>query len=1115
MSKFTKEQEKVINHTDGSIMVTASAGSGKTRVMVERFIKLVTEGKARVREVLAVTFTRLAAGELKERLKKALYEKIREGGENAERLKEEIDDLPVADISTIDSFCSNVVRRYFYIAGVSPSFKVLDPSEASAIKEKAAQETLEKLYEENDEDLRLLLKVFRKKRSDKALITRIIALYDFADSEKDGVFFFDRYVDNYTVEGAKRVENELIGLYIKKFKALTKPFYALRTRAFEMQTGKYVEYCSSFISYMNLLEEEPDLNGLSLYLSADRAKPTVKTKDDPLKKALSDDISFAKEKIVKVVTQAKNTFCDEDRYEKVSATLPIVKALVRVTKLFAEEYMREKADASALDYGDLEHLCYKVLQSDEAREEIAGSYKYVFVDEYQDTNGIQEAIFSLIERDNIFVVGDVKQSIYGFRGSDSDIFLNGLKKHEADGKTTVNLSVNFRSTKGVLSCVNNVFGDIMTNESFGIDYAAEPMLYGGLYGDYSGSAAICRLSLENQTEKDDLGVYGVLKHLEKEQEEKPVGEENLVRLIVEQNIGQEYFDPSIGKTRPITFKDIAVLTRTNSGLSDRIVGELARGGIPVISDSKRSIGEYPEINLVVGILKTVSTAGRDDIALACALKSPLGNLTDAEMYAVRAADETKDDSFYTAAKKYDKDDVIGEKLNDFFDYLEELRLFSAFSDAATVLRKIVADKKIDLELLSEPLGEFKVRRLERFIAECSKLSLTVEGFLSRADELLKDMTVSVSGGDSSVKVMSIHASKGLEFPVVILTELDRQLYSIDKRDEIFLDRKAGIGVKYYDFDTRISGANLVRDYVGFIRADATARDETRLLYVAMTRAEYKLYMVTTSEVSEERNGSEAAYAGKASNFLCMRDCDYFEYTKDDLLLASADTLPSPSMPLVGENQSDVKIIERFLSFKYPYEDDLTLSLKKTVTEINQKYGDEDERVESVYPDEKPFGAKTAEEGNAYHKFLQYALFGGNATEEIERIFSGDVLTEEEKSLMDKTKLKEILSNAVYKTLSGYELFREQPFIAFVPPEKAKEVGREPVLVQGVIDLLAIKDDEAVIVDYKYSAKSDEKLAESYREQLLLYAYAVENVLHKKVTHKYLFNLNRSRLVEVE
>ncbi len=1114
MSKFTKEQEQVINHTDGSIMVTASAGSGKTRVMVERFIKLVTEGRARVREVLAVTFTRLAAGELKERLKKALYDKIREGGENAERLKEEIDDLPVADISTIDSFCSNVVRKYFYVAGVSPSFKVLDPSEASAIKEKAAQETLERLYEENDDDLELLLKVFRKKRSDKVLISRIIGLYDFADSEKDGVSFFDRYVDNYTLEGAKRVENELIALYIKKFKALTKPFYALRTRAFEMEAGKYVEYCSSFISYMNMLEEEPDLEGLSLYFSADRTKPSVKTKDDPLKKALSDDISFAKDKLGKVITQAKNTLCDEERYEKVTATLPIVKALVKLTKLFAEEYSREKADASSLDYGDLEHLCYKVLQSDEAREEIAGSYKYVFVDEYQDTNGIQEAIFSLIDRNNLFVVGDVKQSIYGFRGSDSDIFLNGLKRHEADGKTTVNLSVNFRSTKGVLSCVNNVFGEIMTEESSGIDYAAEPMQYGGLYGDYVGSAAICRLSLENETEKDDLGVYGVLKHLEKEREEKPLGEENLVRLIVEQNIGQEYFDPSIGKTRPITFKDIAVLTRTNSGLSDRIVGELARGGIPVISDSKRSIGEYPEINLVVGILKTISTAGRDDIALACALKSPLAGMTDYEMYAVRAADETKDDTFYAAAKKYDKDDVVGEKLKNFFDYLEELRLFSAFSDAATVLRKIVADKKIDLELLSEPLGEFKVRRLERFIAECSKLSLTVEGFLSRADELLKNMTVSVSGGDSSVKVMSIHASKGLEFPVVILTELDRALYSLDKREEIFLDRKAGIGVKYYDFDTRVSGANLVRDYVGFIRTEATARDETRLLYVAMTRAEYKLYMVTTSEISEERNGSEAAYAGKASNFLCMRDCDYFEYTKDDLLLASAECAPSLAMPLTNGKEADIRLIERFLSFKYPFEKDLGLSLKKTVTEINEKYGDEEERIKSVYSDEKPFGAKTTEEGNAYHKFLQHASFGANATGEIERVFSSGILSEEEIALIDKDKMQKILANEIYEKLIGYELFREQPFIALVPPEKAKEEGDEPVLVQGVIDLLAIRGDEAVIVDYKYSAKSDEKLVESYVGQLSLYAYAVEKVLHKKVTHKYLFNLNRSHLVEV-
>ena len=1114
MSKFTLEQTEVINHTSGSIMVTASAGSGKTRVMVERFIKLVTEGYARVREVLAVTFTRLAAGELKERLKKALYDKIKEGGD-VERLKEEIDDLPVADISTIDSFCSNIVRKYFYIVGVSPSFKVLDPSEASAIKEKAAQEMLERLYETDDPDLSLLLKVFRKKRSDKALVAQIIGLFNFADSEKDGVAFYENFIDSYTEEGAKKVENELIGLYIKKFKALTKPFYDLRTRAFAMNEGKYVEYCSSFISYMDMLEAEPDINGLSLYFSADRTKPSVRTKDDPVKKELSDNITFAQKKLNNVITQAKNTFCDDDRYKKVTLTLPIVRALVRLTKLFAEEYSREKAEVSSLDYGDLEHFCYKILLNDEAREEIAGAYKYVFVDEYQDTNGIQEAIFSLIDRDNLFVVGDVKQSIYGFRGSDSNIFLDGLSRHKSEGRVAVNLSVNFRSTKGVLSCVNNVFSDIMTVESSGIDYASEPMEYGGLYNDCVGSAAICRLLTENETKNVDLGVYGVLKHLETECDENVVGEENLVRYIIEQNIGKDFFDPSIGKVRPITFKDIAILTRKNSGLADRIVAELARGGIPVVSDSKRSIGEYPEINLIVGILKTVSTAGHDDVALACTLKSPLGKLTDAEMYAVREADELKDDTFYSATKKYDKKDVISEKLSKFFAYLDELRLFSSFSDAASVLRKIVADKNLELEFLSEPLGEFKVRRIERFIAECSKLSLTVENFLSRSDELLKNMTVSVSGGDSSVKVMSIHSSKGLEFPIVILTELDSQLFSLDKRSEIFLDRKAGLGVKYYDFDTHTSGGNLVRDYVGFVRTEATMRDETRLLYVAMTRAEYKLYMVTKSEINEERNGSEVAYANKASSFLCMKDCDYFEYTKDDLILSSKEKTISSAMPFLKGEDEDIRLIERFLSFKYPYEKDLNLSLKKTVTEINAKDNDESEQLKSIYPQEAPFGTKTIEEGNAYHKFLQYVSFSENKEKEIERVFSSGVLSDDEIKLISRNKLLGILSNKIYTSLSEYELYREQPFIAYVPPEKAKEEGDEPVLVQGIIDLLAVKGDEAIIVDYKYSSKSDERLIEGYADQISLYAYAVEKVLHKKVTHKYLFNLNFCHLVEVE
>lgn len=1114
MSNFTPEQKKAIEHNDGAIIVTASAGSGKTRVMVERLVRLVTEGRASIKQILAVTFTRLAAGELKERLKKALYEKIREGGGDVKRYREELEALPVADVCTIDSFCSSIVRKYFYFVNASPSFSVLDPSEADVLKERAIENVFEALYEEKDPDMLLALRVFGKKRSDKALKSRIFSMYAFSDTEVKGAEFFDEFLDDYTEEGAKRVENKLIALYSEKVKALTQPFYGLRTRAFNLKIPKFIDYCSTFISYSNLLADDTSLDGMILFLLADRTKPRVTCKDEESKK-LSADITDAKEKIVKLVTEAKATFLDEERYLKVERTLPIAKALVKILKLFAAEYARVKEEADALDYGDLERYCYEILLNEEARAEIAGSYEYVFVDEYQDTNAIQDAIFSLLDRNNSFIVGDAKQSIYGFRGSESSILLDKLKKRKEEGGETVNLSANFRSTKGVLYCVNNVFGEIMTEESCQTDYAAEPMTYGGLYADEVGGAAVYRIVDDEEREKRDVGVYGVLKDLESKKENK-TGEESLTAFLVEEALGEEIYDPSLGEKRRVTFGDITILTRTNSNFAEKVTRELAARGIPVIAESKRSIAEYPEIRMITGILKTVYTGGRDDVALATALKSPVGDFSDEELYAIRA--KAGECSFYEACLGYSAAGEIKAKLDGFFEYAARLRLYASFEGVAAVVRRMISEKKLDVELLSRDRGELRLKRVELLIAECERMNLTLEAFVQRENEILKNLTFSVADSASAVRVMSIHASKGLEFPVVILTELDRLMLVMDKREEIICDRRAGIGLKYYDFSTNKSGSNIIRDYVSFVRSEGVKRDEMRLLYVAMTRAEHKLFMTTKTALADERNGSEAATASKMSGFLCKTDCAYYEVNASELKTNEAKNAELDRV-LPKAKEVDKRLIERYIDFEYPYAADVFLPLKKTVTEINaQAPFEKGEELKPVFVGEEAeegFYAKTTEEGNAYHKFLEGATFDGRSAEEIlEELSASGRLKEEERKLLDEKKLNEILSSELFKQLEGYELYREQPFVAFVPAEKAKEKGSSPVLVQGVIDLLAVKGDQAVIVDYKYSSKGENKLKESYFEQVELYTYAVENALKLKVQSSYLFNLNYVKLVKI-
>lgn len=1110
MSKFTQAQRRVINCDDGNLVVSASAGSGKTSVMIERIIRLILEGKAEINEILAVTFTKLAAKEMKDRIGAAIIEGIK-NGESRTLLKRQLDNLPLASVSTIDSFCSNLLKTYFYSAGVDPQFSVTDETDAGELRKKAMDAVFEDLYENNDEDILSLLEIFVSGRSDRKLKGLIEEIYRFAVTEKSVDDFLDRTLYCYTPDGVKEIENRLIGLFIENFKAYDASFETLRDKSEKYAPANFATFfgeCANRIkTAIKSFDGQAVFDGTVIkFPSRPRVKEADKT---PVITELIAEYDSLKKAVSKLVEKASEVFGVQPdvRLQNASKALKTAKSLIRVVKLFVAEYDSLKKENNCLDFSDVEHYALRLLENEQIREEVASGYKYVFVDEYQDTNGVQEAIFEKIVRNNGLIVGDVKQSIYSFRGCNPAIFKAKTEACANGYGTRIDLDANFRSALNVIKAVNNVFCGVMHEENAELRYADAPMTGGLLYGENYGEAKVCYFEKRKRAEEPDLGVYGVKKHLEKMKREEVSGEEKKVSDIIVSEVGKSFFDVKLGAERKITYGDITVLTRSNTGVGDRIVKELIARGVPVVSASRRSIGEYPEIKLLVNLLEFIINPTRD-IPLVAVLKSAIGGLNENELSQIRAF--SQDNTFFEAAVKFadSGEGEIKEKLVGFFDYFKKIRVLSRFESASTVLYTVIAERGYELEILSSKLGEIKLERIYRFIGAGANLS--VEEYLSKLPVLLQSLTVLSSGGEDSVKVMSYHASKGLEFPVVILTEITKQFNAVDSRGEVLIDREYGIGLKWYDTSSMVSGSTPLREYVRIKKGYELAVDEMRLLYVAMTRARYKLFVLCSGALPRSHRAENYVCANKMQDFLAEGDME--EYCPESSGVGEFNK--RRPLILTGADGELTKAVSRFVEFRYPYEDATRLSLKRTVTEIASRLALPYEG--ETFVEEKPlFDGDVISAGVAYHRYLETCDFEKKADNELIRLVNEGKLTDEQVKMMSVKHLEEILQMDVFRSLRDKKIYREQPFILNVPSSLTGETARgESVLVQGVIDLLCVENDGATIIDYKYSLKSDEALKVTYGKQLDLYAYAVNAIGGMKIKGKYIVNLRLKRVIEV-
>lgn len=1101
----TQEQQAAIA-APGQVLVSASAGSGKTFVMIEKMISLILAGEAEVSSVLAVTFTKLAAAEMKERLRAALVRSVNGTQSPAvrARLREQISEIGTADVCTLHSFCTGLLRRRFYEADVEANFRVLDDAEAKKLRRRALQQTIEYLLEQKSAAFSALGAAFAGSRGFDALGKIVLEGYEKMRSRPDYIAFLRALPARYGEEGFESLAAELQGEVALRAARLSKSAAALEG---EMQPyleqglfgGAHIAFLQERKALAERLCAAPDIFASAAILA--ETKLSSKPRADKARKgggpaaALDEKLKTLKPQIEKLAKFAAPFASREEELARFLSSGKTAEGLCEALIAFDGFYAAAKRRAGGLDFADLEHGCLRLLENEAVRAEVNARYTHVFVDEYQDVNPVQDRILTRLGGKNVFMVGDPKQSIYGFRGCSAAFFTQKFEQLSAEGRA-LTLNGNFRSCFAVLDAVNKLFTRCMTRESCSIDYAATSVITAGDAARQGSPARplgkVCAefVPPPEKQAPPARGVYSVAEHLGEGEGEASAEGELIAELVLQEAASMRY-DPAEGKEVPNRLQDIVVLMRSGTEHTRRVIRSLVGRGIPVAAAAEVDLCSYPEVRAMLAILQFLDNGGQE-IPLAAALKSAMGGLTDEDLAAIRLSakkDEKGEESFAAACRRLAAEGGgLGQKLAAFYARAERYRLRMQVHGAAELMAYILADTGMEAQQLALPCGAERVRRLSRLIAAAG--SAAVHEFLEQV-KVSGELGYTESGGENAVRVMTMHASKGLEFPVVIVGGLNKP-FAGDQSPVLF-DDEWGFALKAYDPSSHTAAETILRAAASRRAARRRSEDEMRLLYVALTRAKSSLHLV----FSKEQPFDEAALT-EAKSFADFIDLTLLQNNYAPV----AGTAPAPAGERVisgCDEAAKAAVLARY-ALPYAYQSSTLLPVKTSPSAILQALRAEEPAVGG----EEYASDADAAHGTAYHAFLERADFSAPVEEEIARVCA--LLPPQQAALLDAGRLRAVLQMPVFASLSGYTLGREREFLMFLPARQLFETDAEDeVLVQGVIDLLAARGGECIVIDYKYSSHGPEQLLARYAPQLKIYAAAARRGGASKV-RAYIVNI---------
>lgn len=1152
---WTTEQQQVIDLRNRNILVSAAAGSGKTAVLVERIVKIITDKNhpVDIDHLLIVTFTNAAAAEMRERIGNAIEKALDEQPGN-EHLLRQLTLIHNAQITTIDSFCLYVVRNHFHEIDLEPNFRIGDEGELKLLREDVLGRVLEQNYEEPSEAFSDFVEGYASGRTDAALNEMILQLYEFSRSYPWPEKWLDSFVGIYRIENREELDRaewlapltQNIRFVLKDCEQLLKQALAITQqddgpdmyeKAVQSDLEKY-EGLSRLTSFC-------ELSGALSDIKYDRLASSRGFEGDPDKLELVKSLREQAKDVVKKLCR-QYFFCSpEMMIEQLERTEPMLEEVVRLTKQFADEFADAKRRKNLVDFHDVEHFALQILVDEETEkakktaEEFRNTFEEIMIDEYQDSNEVQETLLRSISREergenNIFMVGDVKQSIYRFRLARPELFMKKYDSYSLEESTTqrIDLHKNFRSREEVLTCTNDIFYKIMARSLGNVEYDAEAALYPG--ASYPVSADFIPeilLADSNDELLEDTELTD-----KKTLEAKIVAEE-IKHLMKTQPVT----DKEAGTLRAARYSDIVILLRSLSGWADSLVEVLNENGIPAHTVSSTGYFSTVEVQTVLSMLRLLDNP-RQDIPMAAVLRSPMAGLTDEELAVLRLEDgsvpfheavlelaeglyeedgqkEISDSEADSEAdqkqgrnadgkKEDDIETTAHRKLLKFYKKYRQLRQLVPDTPIHELIEIILRETGYGHYVAAMPAGNRRTANLNMLLEKAAAYEKTsykgLFHFVRYIDELQKydvdfgeaDM---VGENEDVVRIMSIHKSKGLEFPIVIVSGMGKNFNKQDTRSKMVLHPELGIGLDYMDGKKRIKSPTIAKKAIAKQIDLENLGEELRVLYVALTRAKEKLILTGTLKDAPEKleffrqqaNLSKAAdrplsYLTRegASGYLDwilpavlsygdkypVRIVEAAELVLDEVenQLEQNEDLTERIGEIKAADPQLVGQLKQRFSQRYPYQVDVLRKNKYSVSELKhramrEKFEAEQEETipafleEPVTPTiplfiqreesvEQETANRGALRGTAVHRVMECYDFASEKSvhEQMEAMEKEEKIIADMRALVKEQIVADFVSSETGKRMAlaqrGGALYREKPFVMGFTEEELENYG---------------------------------------------------------------------------
>jgi len=1180
---WNKQQQEAIDRRGSNILVSAAAGSGKTAVLVERIKKLIIDDGVGIDRLLVVTFSNAAAAEMKDRLVSALTEELDKPGQNGVFLRNQLNHVNSANISTFHAFSMEVIRRYFYLTEVPLDFRVCDEAQKSILQSESMEELFEEQFRNGSAEFTDFLNRYATGRNENDVKTMIQEVHRFIQSLPDPFQWLDTQIDMlgadelaYRNSVQYRMIREEIALELDNaLESLQKVDELLDRAGVESLAAKSARDVAAVDGLLELFRHKDFEEFAAAAKGVAFETFRVAKSEEPCYAGIKDQIKMLRDKakdcIKKKISETYLKYSLSEWIAMAQATRPAAETLTRLVRRFDGIYKAKKLDKGIIDFNDIEHYALDILRHPDPASEYRDKFIHIFIDEYQDSNIVQETLIDLIKRDNnVFMVGDVKQSIYKFRLAEPELFLSKYRTFSEDrtgANSRIDLNMNYRSKTGVIGTINGTFRTVMQPGTAGIAYDSSAELHPGIEG--------CPESLSYHTDLyiiDDRQLEGDDADEEINEMKKAEVEAASVAAILRDCIGKPIYDAKRKIERPIEYRDIAVLFRSAKGYSDIFAEIFAAEGIPCYADTGEGYFDTIEISVFLNLLRIIGNK-RQDIPLISVLRSPVFGFTTEELSAVRI--HLKGTAYFQAFISYadtGDDQDLAKKCRLALDKLAGWKTEAAFMTLEELLWMLMRETGYYDYAGAIPGGERRQANLraliDRAVAFQNAHMKGMFGFINYIEMLQKDkvatgQTAVITEGEDVVRIMTVHKSKGLEFPVVLVCGLGKRFNRDVNSSKVALHKSAGIGLRYVDPELGCHARTLAQTVIERQKIREGIAEEIRILYVAMTRAMDRLILVGTarnaSDVLERCAIKDGSDIPDVNNFLewiliaadrqsCrINICDRATIgrIRRDADETARSLLRRIDSGFEGEIDDAVcQAVAERLAWQYPKRRSLGMQSKFSVSElIRGKFDDQgckrgrtgEEKEWKL--DSEPLFVKgspaltAAEKGTAVHKVMEHISFdqsndAGRVAECIAALRQKFILGEQEANALDSRSISAFFDSDIgRRACSAKQLRKEAAFNYQKPigdvladPETAED---DRIIIQGTIDCFFEEDDGLVLLDYKTDRLCGDPvqwakdMTDRYRPQIRLYREALEACTGGRVKEAWLFLFDIGEAVEVQ